>query len=226
MADAASAAGHNRGVSRRPAPPRSRPTASTARRPATRPAARPPARAAAPERGGEPPAPVTPRRIGGATVRLLVLGVVVLVAFAVLFPTVRAYLAQRSELDRLATQVAEAERAERDLQAELDRWQDPAYVAAQARERLQFVLPGETSYRVIDPEVIVEAPEIEITTDGSGTGPAVPLGAGQRPWYATVWQSVEEAGAAGIPDPDAAPDTPAAPTDGPVPDPATDGADG
>ncbi len=150
----------------------------------------------------------------------------VLVAFAVLFPTVRAYLAQRSELDRLATQVAEAERTESDLQAELDRWQDPAYVAAQARERLQFVLPGETSYRVIDPEVIVEAPEIEVTTDGSGTGPAVPLDAGQRPWYATVWQSVEEAGAAGIPDPDAAPTAPATDPSAPGTAPATEGTAG
>lgn len=121
------------------------------------------------------------------------LGVVVLIAFSLVFPTVQAWLGQRADLEALAAEVAEAEQTERDLRSELDRWGDPAYVQAQARERLSYVMPGETSYRVIDPEVVVEPePELE---DGPVAGPAVPSGAGVAPWYATVWDSVQVAGA-------------------------------
>lgn len=37
-----------------------------------------------------------------------------------------------------------------DMQAERDRWQDPAYIRSQARDRLYYVLPGEVSYLVMD----------------------------------------------------------------------------
>ncbi|NLE72964.1 MAG: septum formation initiator family protein [Actinomycetales bacterium] len=120
---------------------------------------------------------------------------VLLAGFTLLFPTVRAYLAQRAELAALAGQVAAAEQAERDLQRELDRWEDDAYVAAQARERLSYVLPGETAYRVIDPEVVVE----EEPEDGPepADGPTLPDGGAVAPWYATVWDSLAAAGASG-----------------------------
>lgn len=131
--------------------------------------------------------------------RALVLAIVALVAFSMLFPTIRAYLAQQAELHTLASDVAAAERAEKDSQAELDRWSDPAYVEAQARERLSFVNPGETSYRVIDPEVVVETPTADGATPGPAAGPTLPVGGAEVPWYATVWQSVEIAGDAPMP---------------------------
>ena len=134
--------------------------------------------------------------------RALVFGVVVLVGFSMLFPTVRAYLGQQAELTALAADVTAAERAEKEHRAELDRWGDPAYVAAQARERLSFVNPGETSYRVIDPEVVVEVPAVEGATDGPVTGPALPAGGVEVPWYATVWESVQVAGTSPVPEVD------------------------
>lgn len=132
------------------------------------------------------------------SVRAIVLGVVLLAGFTLLFPTVRAYLGQRAELATLAAQVAQAEQDERDLERDLDRWQDPAYVAAQARERLSYVLPGETAYRVIDPEVVVEPVE-DLSADAPGAGPALPSGGSVSPWYTTVWESLEVAGAAEVP---------------------------
>lgn len=132
------------------------------------------------------------------SVRALVLGVVVLAGFALLFPTVRAYLGQRAELDALTAQVNQAEQDEQDVRHELDRWQDPAYVAAQARERLGYVMPGETAYRVIDPEVVVEEP-VEGEDAAPTTGPALPAGASVNPWYTTVWDSVRAAGEAEVP---------------------------
>jgi hypothetical protein len=126
----------------------------------------------------------------------MVLGVVVLAAFTLLFPTVRAYLGQRAELDSLAGQVEVAEQEEETLRHELDRWQDTAFVIAQARERLGYVMPGETAYRVIDPEVVSE-PEPDGTEPTAGPTPLV--GAGTKPWYATVWESAEVAGEAELP---------------------------
>lgn len=129
----------------------------------------------------------------------MVLGVVLLVAFTVLFPTVRAYLAQRAEIDALDAAVIAAEQEEERLQAELDRWDDDAYVATQARERLSYVRPGETAYRVIDPEVVVE-PVVEgsATADGTVQGPTLPSDGGVAPWYTTVWESVQIAGEAEV----------------------------
>jgi hypothetical protein len=77
---------------------------------------------------------------------------------------------QRQALDRVAA-----------LEAERDRLQDPAYVAAEARRRLHFVLPGETAYVVLVPE------ETEPAAEAEG-----PVGS-QAPWYSQVWGSVEQA---------------------------------
>lgn len=131
--------------------------------------------------------------------RALVLSVVLLVGFTMLFPTIRAYLGQRAELDALASDVVVAEQRERDLQAELDRWSDPAFVQAQARARLSYVLPGETSYRVIDPEFVVETPTVEGATPGPVAGPTLPMGGAVAPWYTTVWDSVRIAGESAMP---------------------------
>jgi len=131
----------------------------------------------------------------------MVLGVVLLVAFSMLFPTVRAYLGQRAELDALASEVDAAEQQQEQLAADLDRWGTDAYVAAQARARLSYVLPGETAYRVIDPEVVVDEPALSGETTVTGSGPALPPGGAEAPWYATVWESVQLAGAASVPDP-------------------------
>jgi cell division protein FtsB len=132
------------------------------------------------------------------TVRALVLFVVLLLAFVLLFPTVRAHLVQQAENRELAQQVAETRGRTEDLQVELDRWEDAAYVAAQARERLAFVRPGETAYRVVDPEAVAgpTAPAVPAT----GSGPALVPEGTTSPWYSTIWESVRMAGEADVTD--------------------------
>jgi cell division protein FtsB len=128
------------------------------------------------------------------TVRALVMLVVLSIAFVLVFPTLRQYLDQQVELEQLRAEVAQAEQDNEDLEAELDRWADPAYVEAQARERLAFVMPGERALRVADPELVPEAP----VTDEALPGPAAVDSADPtRPWYAQVWDSVQIAGVAG-----------------------------
>jgi cell division protein FtsB len=83
---------------------------------------------------------------GRATVLSLLL---LVMALAYAYP-VRVYLAQQAEINRLqASQAAQRARIQA-LQDQLAKWKDPAYVIAQAKERLHYVYPGETAYVVVE----------------------------------------------------------------------------
>jgi hypothetical protein len=97
------------------------------------------------------------------------------------FLPMREYLAQRGDIAQLEREQSQARERVAALEAERDRLQDPAYVAAEARRRLHFVLPGETAYVVLAPE--------ETPTEAEAEGP---VGA-TAPWYSQVWGSVEQA---------------------------------
>ncbi|WP_454051198.1 septum formation initiator family protein [Cellulomonas sp. Marseille-Q8402] len=153
------------------------------------------------------------------TVRALVMFVVLSIAFVLVFPTLRQYLDQQVQLEQLRAEVARAEQDNEDLQAELDRWSDPAYVEAQARERLAFVMPGERALRVADPEVVPEQPADDAATTPTPVEPDDPT----RPWYAQIWDSVQVAGVAGTGSEGTSTGTGAAGDNGVVPDDGTDG---
>ncbi len=78
---------------------------------------------------------------------LVVVAAVLVVSYA---SSMRAYLQQRAQIDDLRAQIDSSQRDIRTLEREKRRWADNAYVEAQARERFGWVLPGETSYQVID----------------------------------------------------------------------------
>ena len=189
---------------RRPAPARS--TARPAR-PAPGPTARPSSLAASrrpatarPHRSGAPQPPPAPlwrgllpdaagnRRI----VRMAVLASLVALLAVLLVPTVRAYLGQRSEIASLQQQVTGQERSVADLQAQQERWKDPAYVEQQARQRLKFVKVGEKAYTVIDAQP--QSADVPVIRAASG----VP---DDLPWYSAVWGSVHAADVPGAPAP-------------------------
>ena len=91
---------------------------------------------------------------------------------------IRQYVSQRTEVADLRRQREQArERVEqlRDLKA---RWQDDAYAEQQIRDRLHYVMPGETGYVVIDPDALKRS-----RTDQR---------AAARPWYANVWDGVDK----------------------------------
>lgn len=131
------------------------------------------------------------------TIRFAMLFVIAVFALVTLIPTVRAYLTQRAEIAQLEQEVSAAEQREKDLRAELARWEDPAYVAAQARERLAFVMPGETAYKVIDPD-FVQAPDPVIPDEKVGAGlPALEDlvdVSNDQPWFSSVKDSIRVAG--------------------------------
>lgn len=177
------------GAARRPPANRARPAG--ARGPAG------PGRGRAKE--SAPAGPITRTKVQDAApaksqtllVRSVILAAVILLAVLTIGPTARSYLQQRAELEQLQAEVDAVTKQNEDLEADLARWSDPNYVAAQARERLGYVLPGETPYRVVDPEVVSErAPEVD-----TELGPtALVSSSADSVWYEVVWSSIELAG--------------------------------
>ncbi len=113
----------------------------------------------------------------------------VLVVLALLVvPYLRPWLAQRQELAAEQQRVADLRRSVAELTAERERWKDPAYVKAQAGERLNFVMPGQTRYTLLDD---TGAGSTERDRRGAARAAAA---AGDRPWYGAVWESAKVAG--------------------------------
>ncbi len=110
-------------------------------------------------------------------------------AFTLVWPSIRVFNEQRASNAALVAERDAAQAQVNDLNAQLARWQDPAYVVAQARERLAYVYPGETPYRVVDPEVA--RPAAAGSADAAANGDVT----GATPWFDRMWSSVKAAGA-------------------------------
>ena len=146
------------------------------------------ARPAAPRSGGR-----RPSFTGRAAVLVLVLAVLT-VSYA---SSLRAYLQQRSHIGDLKAQIAQREANIDDLEREKKRWDDPAYVKAQARARFGYLMPGESGFEVIGPDG--EPLEAQASlNDPSDVIKTVP-----KAWWSAAWESMELAG--NPPPPDAEP---------------------
>lgn len=133
-----------------------------------------------------PGAPLRAR--GRLTGRAAVLGVALCALVLTLAYPMREYLAQRSEIAALTEQQQGQRNRVAALEQQRRSWEDPAFVKAQARQRLQYVMPGEVGYVVIDPG-----------EGRSGGAPATlaPAGAAKdSPWYSQLWGSVPAADSA------------------------------
>lgn len=115
-----------------------------------------------------------------ATLTVLVLTVVVLA------PSLRIFVQQQQELTQLRADVQAQKDGVNDLTGERARWDDPRYIEAQARERLNYVYPGETSFLVIDDGQTVA------TNDGQPISAQVQTT--QVDWVRTLLSSVLTAG--------------------------------
>ncbi|WOQ68943.1 septum formation initiator family protein [Microbacterium limosum] len=80
---------------------------------------------------------------------VVMMGLVVLAAF-VLVPTVGTFVQQRQNIAALEASVTAAEADVAELEAQQERWGDPAYITTQARERLYYTRPGEVVYLVLN----------------------------------------------------------------------------
>ena len=133
------------------------------------------------------PAPAAAARRPRFTGRAAILVLVVAVLTVSYASSLRAYLQQRAHITDLKSQIALRQASIADLEREKARWDDPAYIKTQARE-LNYVMPGETSYVVLDEngEPLERNSEL---TDPSTVAQKPPTA-----WWSTAWQSVELAG--------------------------------
>ncbi len=86
-------------------------------------------------------------KLNGASVSVIL---VIILGTYLISPDVQSYLNQRRQIVEIEQSIQLAKDAVVDMQAERDRWQDPAYIRSQARDRLYYVLPGEVSYLVMN----------------------------------------------------------------------------
>jgi cell division protein FtsB len=126
------------------------------------------------------------QRLGSAARRAAILAVVVCVLTLTIAGPVRTYFAQRTEMKQLSDAQSQLRAKIADLQQQKIKLGDPVYIAAQARERLGFVMPGDIPYQVQLPPSDVPA-----AVPGSPVDPAKPPSG--QPWYTSLWHTIADA---------------------------------
>ncbi len=110
---------------------------------------------------------------------------VVLLLVASYTASFRAWWGARQELQTTRAERATLKAEIKQLEEQKERFDDPAFIKQQARERFGWVMPGEVGYRVIgaDGSVRGQVPTLD-----------EPPSATQPQWYDKLWTSVETAG--------------------------------
>ena len=98
-------------------------------------------------------------RLSGFSILIMSL---TLLGMLVLAPNIKIWIEQRQVIADLQADADLKKSQISDLEKQRARWDDPAYVRAQARDRLYYVMPGEVSYLVMDADGVN-------TSDTSGT---------------------------------------------------------
>jgi len=130
------------------------------------------------------------------TARAIALSVVLLILTISYATSLRIYFSQAHEISTTKAEIAERQQRILQLQGELARWDDEGYVRSQARERLGWVVPGETGFTVVDAEGRPLGGGAEIKAESASDEPA------QDTWWSKLWGSVEAADRpAPVPDP-------------------------
>ncbi|MET0756523.1 MAG: septum formation initiator family protein [Mycobacterium sp.] len=124
------------------------------------------------------------QRFGSAARRAAILAAVVCVLTLTITGPVRTYFAQRTEMKQLAATEARLRAQIAELEQQKVKLADPVYIAAQARERLGFVMPGDIPYQVqLPPSAALPG------TPGSEAVTARP----GEPWYTSLWHTIADA---------------------------------
>lgn len=111
--------------------------------------------------------------------RAVVLSLVIGVVALTLAMPLRTYFSQHTEFSQLEESNAQLRDQVADYQQKVNEQNDPAYIEAQARERLKLVKPNETPFVMLYPDEAAKsaAREREAAHEAN-------------PWYGNLWQSV------------------------------------
>jgi cell division protein FtsB len=110
---------------------------------------------------------------------LVLVGALLSVAVMLALP-VRSWLGQEAQLSELDAAIVAARERVSDLEVQRERWQDPSYIADQARLRLNMVRPGEMGLIILDPDA---KPDVARPESGAAAT-----------WYQRLWQSARNPG--------------------------------
>ena len=133
--------------------------------------------AAAAERASE-------QRFGSAARRAAILAAVVCVLTLTIAGPVRTYFAQRTEMMQIKASEAQLREQIAELEAQKAKLADPVFIAAQARERLGFVMPGEIPYQVqLPPGSAVPGAPSDVPAPTTSSDP----------WYTALWHTIADA---------------------------------
>ncbi len=119
------------------------------------------------------------------TGRALVLGALVVLLVVVLASPVTRWLGSRSDVSDTATQLRRDQAQLSVLNRQKTQWGDPGFIQRQARERLQYAMPGDTTYVVVDKG---QRTQIQRSA-GTGVSHSARGGA----WNKRLWDSVRAA---------------------------------
>ena len=125
--------------------------------------------------------PAAAPRATRLTGRAAVLAVVICaIALSLAYP-VREYVTQRRQIDSLVAQQQVMLAQVKSLQAQQAKLSSPAYIEQLARQELDMCFPGTQCYVVEGSQPLASNAKVQ------PSGPA--------PWYAKLWQSVQQADA-------------------------------
>lgn len=117
----------------------------------------------------------------GLSNRALIVGVILFILAVTLAPPLQHYFNQKAQINSLKAQLADNQAMLDAAAKELIMWNDPEYIASQARARLHFVFPGERQYIVLDEN------SGDVTPDSTKVSEQFPVGI---PWYSRLISSI------------------------------------
>jgi cell division protein FtsB len=124
---------------------------------------------------------------------------IVLAGVTQLLATVHTYAVNVSDLNTLRAQEASLQAKKEDIENDIKRWNDKAYIVSQARERLGFVFPGETSVMVLNSQAATgdsdsKSGSSSSASSSSGSGTSSTDSSGEKlPWYEELQYSFQQA---------------------------------
>jgi len=124
------------------------------------------------------------QRFGSAARRAAILAAVVCALTLTIAGPVRTYFAQRTEMQQLKVSEEQLRAQIADLEGQKVKLADRVFIAAQARERLGFVMPGDIPYQVQLPKNAAVP-----GTPGGEPAKAKP----DQPWYTSLWHTIADA---------------------------------
>ncbi|WP_170115008.1 FtsB family cell division protein [Bifidobacterium callitrichidarum] len=128
------------------------------------------------------------RKSGAGPIAFFVSLFIVALGTIQLVATFHTYALNLAELNGLKREEASLIAKKQELENDIKRWNDKAYITAQARERLGFVFPGEQAVRVLHPEAVTGTETGTDSSDSSSSSDKNVL-----PWYSELSYAFKKA---------------------------------